>query len=266
MTTTYRMFDNLNSPCQNGGVRVPGSGNCTCFGGYVGLRCERLMLDCAEGTEWGFLPPDHVAMIHPYGSPKPFLVFCEENPWDTRTYIMARSPGTLDFYRDWAAYKGGFGDLDEEFWLGLDNVHYLTNSRSQNLIAEVHTKMPSNIYLYRQRTYSMFTVGAESTGYVMSFAYNWETAPPHDIGDCLTPMKGKKFSTFDVDNDDDPGRNCAAVHQGAWWFTACGDCNPTGPLTRPNDGYLFNVPNETFWYPGIPNYSLLQVKLFLIPT
>lgn len=28
--------------------------------------------------------------------------------------------------RSWAEYKDGFGDKDAEFWLGNDNLHYIT--------------------------------------------------------------------------------------------------------------------------------------------
>ena len=34
--------------------------------------------------------------------------------------------GDVNFTRDWNDYVNGFGDLNGEFWYGLDNIHYLT--------------------------------------------------------------------------------------------------------------------------------------------
>ena len=43
----------------------------------------------------------------------------------------------MDFYRNWADYKRGFGDVNGEFWLGNDNIHLLTKRNDQKLKIEL---------------------------------------------------------------------------------------------------------------------------------
>lgn len=36
--------------------------------------------------------------------------------------------------RSWEEYKNGFGEMDAEFWLGNDNLHYITEQGISNVL------------------------------------------------------------------------------------------------------------------------------------
>ena len=40
--------------------------------------------------------------------------------------MLKRQDGSVDFYRNWSDYKSGFGNLEGEHCLGLDNMYLLT--------------------------------------------------------------------------------------------------------------------------------------------
>ena len=42
------------------------------------------------------------------------------------TIFQQRKFGTVDFFRDWADYKHGFGSLDGDFWWGLEHLYQVS--------------------------------------------------------------------------------------------------------------------------------------------
>ena len=102
-----------------------------------------------------------VYTIDPDGSGT-FDVFCDQTTagggW---TVFQKRLDGSVDFYRDWADYKNGFGDLAGEFWLGLDKIHRLTVSEKFKLRVDLEDWKGNT----RHAMYDYFNVTDETTRY-----------------------------------------------------------------------------------------------------
>ena len=67
----------------------------------------------------------------------------------------------MDFNRNFAEYREGFGDLNGEFWLGNDILHRLTAHGEYELrvdLGDFDGKSASAVY-------SGFRIGAESDNY-----------------------------------------------------------------------------------------------------
>jgi hypothetical protein len=77
------------------------------------------------------------------------------------TVFQRRQNASVDFYRGWQDYKNGFGDLNSNFWLGLNKIHRLTKS-GQNVLRVDLTDWTSSIAYAK---YGSFSVASESDGY-----------------------------------------------------------------------------------------------------
>ena len=91
-----------------------------------------------------------------------FEVFCDQKSssggW---TVFQKRLDGSVDFVnRSWADYKRGFGNLNGEFWLGLDKIHRLTKTKSR-LRVELEDTQGKTAYA----EYDMFSVSSERNKY-----------------------------------------------------------------------------------------------------
>ncbi|KAK3108860.1 hypothetical protein FSP39_017434, partial [Pinctada imbricata] len=132
--------------------------------------------------------------------------------------FQKRKDGSVNFYRNWADYKYGFGNQLGEYWLGNDALHLLTKDATCTLRVDLET-------LNGVKGYSKFTnfnISSESGGYRMSYTSYSGTA-----GDSFLYHKGIKFSTYDKDNDLSSG-SCAKSYSGAWWYRSCHRSNLNG--------------------------------------
>lgn len=129
------------------------------------------------------------------------------------TTILRRQDGSVNFYRNWAEYKAGFGDPPNgEFFIGLDRLHELTISEPQELLIVLRTWDNQMIHAH----YDLFSIADESEYYAIKVLGNYTG----DAGDGMEYHVGLPFSTFDLNNAGGT-RNCAVLYNGAWWFKSC---------------------------------------------
>lgn len=126
-----------------------------------------------------------------------------------------QEPRSLDcvtsFERKWEEYASGFGNIEGDFWLGLNQVHNLTNKDPYQLRVDLMDWEGES----RHATYGTFQVASESEQFKLTVS-----GYDGDAGDSLEIHNGMKFSTKDRDNDRGLG-HCAQVHHGAWWHNNC---------------------------------------------
>ena len=136
--------------------------------------------------------------------------------------FQRRVDASVDFYRGWQDYKSGFGDLNGNFWLGLEKLHKLT-SPGKGAILRVDIKHFTYPNTSKYAEYRDFEILSESEGYKLIIGSYSGSA-----GDCLSPQNNCKFTTKDRDNDKKAASNCAQENKGAWWYHACHESNLNG--------------------------------------
>ncbi|XP_068684147.1 ryncolin-1-like [Montipora foliosa] len=181
-----------------------------------------------------------------------FEVYCDQKTagggW---TVFQKRQDGSVDFFRAWDAYKRGFGNLNGEFWLGLDKIHRLTVSSSNKLGVDLEDIHGNTAFA----EYSSVTVASERAKYQLSLGTYSGTAR-----DSLGYHRGQAFSTKDRDNDN-YSANCASSYKGAWWYNNCHYSNLNGLyLNGKTDGS-----GMTWYYWKNSHYSVKRSEMKIRP-
>ncbi|CAM4542796.1 unnamed protein product [Leuciscus chuanchicus] len=149
---------------------------------------------------------------------QPLQVYCDMTT-DGGGWIVfvRRQSGKVEFFRNWKNYTAGFGDLNDEFWLGLSNLHKITSSGQYELRVDLRDKGES---AYAQ--YDKFSVSEPRSRYKVHVGGYSGTA-----GDSMTYHHSRPFSTYDHDNDI-AVTNCALSYKGAFWYKNCHRVNIMG--------------------------------------
>uniref|UniRef100_A0A2M4AXH1 Putative ficolin n=1 Tax=Anopheles triannulatus TaxID=58253 RepID=A0A2M4AXH1_9DIPT len=178
--------------------------------------------------------------ISPNNETEPFKVFCEQMKYGGGWIVIQhRFDGSVDFNQNWAEYRDGFGNLDNEFWLGLEKVHQITTTRAHEIIFEIKDFKGN----YGYARYDAFKIGSESNQYSLQILGKYSGTAGDSMGSSESSgsSKGMKFSTKDRDNDLNSGQ-CAHHWESAWWFRNCAWADLNGLYKNVDDWKSIN------WY------------------
>ncbi|XP_034727750.1 tenascin-like isoform X3 [Etheostoma cragini] len=174
--------------------------------------------DCSQALLNGDTSSDLYTIYLGGDESQPVQVYCDMST-DGGGWIvfLRRQSGKLEFFRNWKNYTAGFGDMNDEFWLGLSNLHKITAGGQYELRVDLRDKGET---AYAQ--YDKFSVSEPRTRFKVHVGGYSGTA-----GDSMTYHHGRPFSTYDHDNDI-AVTNCALSYKGAFWYKNCHRVNLMG--------------------------------------
>lgn len=159
-------------------------------------------------------------------------VYCDmETDGGGWTVFQKQFEGTVDFKRNWEDYKNGFGSLDNEFWLGNEIVHQMTNSTFENIDLYLEGTKYDGTKAFTK--YKNFYITSEMDEFRMSPNLYYVNGIAPQSEESKADFLGIKFSTSDRDNDEIGSLNCASRYQCGWWFNACYDIKFNGVYGGP---------------------------------
>lgn len=214
-------------------------------------------------------------MIAPEYNPlTAFPVYCDSEDGVGWEVIQRRVQGNINFNRSWSQYKAGFGELNQDMWLGLDKVSRISYSGLRGILkVKLKTAGPAHATYFAE--YDYFKVGNEDSNYKLSIGlYDRKST----AGDSFTPsssypihnLDGQPFSTYDRDNDATAG-NCAWDYGSGWWHRNCFLGNLNGQMYRgePACHRWEVVPKYMSWYTindcyGDISFSEMKMRSFYV--
>ena len=142
-------------------------------------------------------------------------VYCDMNTTTGGWIVIQRNKNNslVNFNNNWIDYEKGFGDLNTEFWYGLESMHCLTQRGQWEMRVDYQKTDKTWSYVH----YNQFSVGSASEDYPLTVGgYSGIDKDYFAIHNTM------KFSTPDNDNDKHSGNyNCAVHWKSGWWHNSC---------------------------------------------
>ena len=192
---------------------------------------------------------DHQSTSNPNGvygiSPvnQTLKVYCdmekEKGGWTT---IQRRVDGSVSFQRDWADYKKGFGDPTGNYWLGLDNIHAITNT-----FANVMLRIEASTFDGERAVVIFEGFKVDNEAHLYKLTCGKVVDDSLSLSDGWFFSDGMSFSTRDRDNDLSSSGDCSNVWggSGGMWFNKCA---------------FFHVNSKYPSFPGEEKIGIIQLK------
>ncbi|XP_013387668.1 angiopoietin-1-like, partial [Lingula anatina] len=98
----------------------------------------------------------------------------------------------MDFQRNWTEYKNGFGDPRDQFWMGNEALHALTNQGNYSMQIDM-LSCNGNFYYAR---WNLFRIENETQKYAVEAisVESFNTSSNSNLDD----VHGRRFGTYDV--------------------------------------------------------------------
>ncbi|XP_053387776.1 microfibril-associated glycoprotein 4-like [Mercenaria mercenaria] len=206
--------------------------------------------DCNEVQNLGYTRTG-VYTIYPKPGVKGFQVRCDMDTTTGGWTVIQRRVSPSNFFRTWDEYKSGFGDANENYWLGNQAIHMITFQGKYKLRVDLTSFENETAYA----EYGSFSVGDSKSNYTLVVGGYTGNA-----GDSLSELNHRMFSTKDRDNDK-WANNCAQSFTGAWWYKDCHLSNLNGDYGNKNFGKGIN------WYTWKGHYTSLKItEMKILPT
>lgn len=220
---------------------------------YLTGNATDLPTDCSELYDKGEVNSG-VYVLKPNHS-EAFNVYCEMMPDWGATVIQRRVDGAVDFDQTWEKYRRGFGNLERDYWLGLQKFYSLAQQGAYILRVDLEDWRDGKHWAeYR------FSLDGPSTHYTIHLSHF-----AGDMADALANITGNQFSTKGTLNDNN--RNCPRHYTGGWWFDPCGETNLNGRYLWLRAKGRAMRRKGIHWRPSTgPSFSLKMTKISIRPA
>lgn len=156
---------------------------------------------------------------------KPINVYCDLNDnllgW---TIVMKRKVDRTKFWqKSWKEYKEGFGDVNDNYWIGLENLHRLAKNFGAGFLEyKLNTKAGRTI----TKVFQNILLFGEDSDYKIQWIEYTEKYPYY--GDSNYVLQKRYFSHF---NRTSVNTVCRPTDSG-WWFSK-NDCHENLAAVHP---------------------------------